>query len=599
MMVTPIHVLSDQVANKIAAGEVVDRPASVVKELMENALDAGATHIDVEIVSGGRKLISVSDNGHGMDRDNALLSLERHATSKIKDVDDIERVDTLGFRGEALAAIASVSRFSLTTRTAEALCGTEITVSGGKIQDVQERGCPPGTKMQVRNLFFNVPARRKFLRTEQTEQSHVRQVFLVYGLSYPAVDLKLTVDSRELYRLAGGATLEERLRDLYSAAFVETLRVVSYEQDGVKITGCVGLPQTHRGDRSEQYIFINGRPASAPILGAAINEAYQTLIPKGRYPLVFLFIELDPSMVDINVHPTKKEVRFRRPGLVRDILIESIRSALTTASAGSDSALPTMPVQEESRFTKPILKIENMPTTRTFQYPRMPLISEETAQVDTREPSSSSLPLPLNDEQDISSKNGPWTSCRVLGQVGGLYVILETEGGLVLMDPHAAHERILFERFMNEVLGHKVKGQGLLVPETVELGPQDALRVRKNMTLFEKMGFGISEFGGDTFIVDAIPNCLGNVSALSVLADVAHSFERGGARGGTEKWAEEKVARAACRAAVKARDKLTLEEIEQLVVDLARAEMPYTCPHGRPTLILMSFPELDKKFGRA
>lgn len=590
-----IQLLPDHVANKIAAGEVVDRPASVVKELLENAIDAGATQVDVDVTAGGRKSITVSDNGGGMNRDDALLSVERHATSKIRDADDIERVATLGFRGEALAAISAVSQFTLSTRQHDALSGTEVVISGGKVQEVRDAGRPPGTSIQVRHLFFNIPARRKFLRSEQTELAHVRQTFLVYALSHPSVGLRLAADGREVYRLPAGAALEDRLRDLFGADAIKALRPVAWESEGVAVRGYAGPPQAARADRSEQFVFINRRPASAPVLNFAVSEAYHTLLPRGKYPALYLYLDMDPSLVDVNVHPAKKEVRFRNSGLVRDVLIEGVRRALAPSGAvpaplGSGQAAP--PVTGPA--AKPLFAIEDMPPAHTFSYPRLPMVPGAAGPSPAADSPATSGPATA----PRSGAGGPWTWCRVLGQVGGLYVILETEDGVVLMDPHAAHERIMYERYMKEVTGNQVGAQGLLAPETVELPPRDALRVRENLELLRKMGFGISEFGGDSFIVDALPSCLGNASASALLLAVAESVEQGGARGGTERWAEEAVAQAACKAAVKARDRLRLDEIEQLVVDLARSEMPYTCPHGRPTVVFMGFDELHKKFGR-
>ncbi|MEM7394903.1 MAG: DNA mismatch repair endonuclease MutL, partial [Verrucomicrobiota bacterium] len=440
-----IQVLSDHVANKIAAGEVVDRPASVVKELMENAIDAGATQIEVEVIDGGRKVIVVTDNGKGMSRDDALLAIERHATSKIRDVDDIEAVQTLGFRGEALASIASVSRFSLTTRRPEDLGATEVIINGGRIQDVREAGSPPGTCFKVRNLFFNVPARRKFLRTAQTELSHIRQIFLVYALSYPDKGMTLTVDERELFRLPGGDAMEDRLREIYSPEFCVDLRKLDYVGPGCHLTGFIGSPALHRADRSDQYIFINGRPASAPMLASALKEGFRGLIPKGRHPVVFLFIEMEPSLVDVNVHPTKKEVRFRRPSDLRDALIEGIREAMAqplSPSATEPEADPETP--GPSPPPKPAFQIQDLPEVRTFQYPKLPL---EPEQRQTEMPDVTK-PEPENEPESP----GLWAWCRILGQVGGMYVVLETDEGMVLMDPHAAHERVLFESYMKDVV---------------------------------------------------------------------------------------------------------------------------------------------------
>ncbi len=597
-----IQLLSDEVANKIAAGEVVDRPASVLKELMENSLDAGATQIEVEVAAGGRKTIVVSDNGRGMGRDDVMLSVERHATSKIREVEDIENIGTLGFRGEALGAISSVSRFTLTSRPEGEDHATELVMSGGKVLEIREVGAPVGTTVAVRSLFHNVPARRKFLRSEETELSHLRQVFLLYALSRPAIGFRLVVDDRELYRLPPGSTMDVRLRELFGAEVLDALRPVSFEAPDIAVSGFAGLPQASRGDRSEQYIFINGRPASAPVIAFALTEAYQNLIPKGRHPIVFLFITLPTGEVDVNVHPTKRDVRFRNGSRVRDALIGAVRDAVSMPGGSGGSAPPVHEFLKASKAA-PILTIPDLPELPAFSYPK--------ATLDVVEPAAAINPIGSVDGAGSSAAagaappafhgaefNAPWSWCRVLGQVGGLYVILETEDGIILMDPHAAHERVLFERFMRDVVRREVKAQGLLTPDAVELTPERALIVRKNIELLREMGFGVSDFGGDAFIVDAMPAVLGNAAPRAVLGDIAATLERGGARGGTERWAEEQIAMAACKAAVKANDRLTLQEIEGLVVDLARSEMPYTCPHGRPTTIFMSFQELRRKFGR-
>ena len=611
---TRIRVLPDDVANKIAAGEVVERPASVLKELMENAIDAGTPHVDVDIVAGGRKLVAVSDHGCGMSRDDALLSIERHATSKIRTAADIEHIGTLGFRGEALAAIASVSRFRLITG-AGAAPGTEVLINGGKLQDVREAGCPPGTSVEVRDLFFNMPGRRKFLRSAETEAGHLRLTFIVQALAHPEIGMAFRVDGRRLYDLPGGARLEDRIRDLFGQDYLKGLRPAAGELDGIRVHGFVGVPAASRADRAEQYVFVNGRPATAPVVAAAIREGYHTILPANRHPILFLFLQMDPERVDVNVHPTKREVRFREPGAVRDALIEAIRAALASDGATLPvSALnPSGPVgvrPDELQAGKQgnLLRIEDLPPTRAFQYPRLPFTPPAAGGARTVTPAPApaagsqpaggpAAPQPAAAEEP-AGPGSPWAWCRVLGQVGSLYVVLETEDGVVLMDPHAAHERVLFERFMKAVARGQVESQGLLVPETVELMPRDAINCRRNLEHFRRMGFGISEFGGDTFVVDAMPVLLAGTLPRLLLAEVATHLDQAGARGGGARWQDEAIAQAACKAAVKSRDRLTLAEIERLVVALASAEMPYTCPHGRPTLIFMSFAELNRKFGR-
>jgi DNA mismatch repair protein MutL len=600
------------VANKIAAGEVVERPASILKELVENAIDAGATQIDVEIVSGGARLLSVSDNGSGMNRDDALLSVERHATSKIRTSQDIENIHTLGFRGEALAAISSVSRFRVCTRRASDLAGTELVMSGGKLLDVRDAGCPAGTLVEVRDLFFNMPARRKFLRSPQTEVTHLRQMFLVHALAWPGIGMKLTVDGRATWILPGGTSLSERIRELFGADITGALREVRLDAGDIRVTGFVSRPTLHRGDRTEQYMFINRRPATAPVVGYAIGEAYHTLLAAGRYPYVFLFVELPVDQVDVNVHPTKREVRFRRPSDVRDALIRAIQAALHGGGSqfilGRDESRDAVPVNTPP-IAEPKLRIDDLPSARAFAYPKLPPPEAFVSRKSPGGESAGSDRTPASEggrseegcdgvrAKEVSPRS-PWAWCRVVGQVGGLYVLLETEDGLVIMDPHAAHERVLFEKIMTAVEKGTVESQGLLTAETAELQPRDALFVRKHIDVMRKLGIGVSEFGGDTFVVDALPAEFKSAAIKDMLIDVARHLELLGERGSGTRWREEAIAQAACKAAVKARDRLTLAEIERLVVALASAEMPYTCPHGRPTLIHMSFKELAKKFGR-
>ncbi len=620
-----IRLLSDHVINKIAAGEVVERPASVLKELVENSFDAGATQIDVEVAVGGKKLVAITDNGIGMGRDDALLSIERHATSKIRDVDDIERINSLGFRGEALAAIASVSRFRMETYRNGDDTGTEISISGGKLYDVRDIGCPVGTRIEVRDLFFNVPARRKFLRSQQTELSHLRSGFILLALAHPDVGMSFTVDGRKVYNLSADSGLEERIGELFGAEFLSGMRKVDFRSNSVHISGYVGIPSMSRTDRNEQYVFVNGRATSAAVIGYGIKEGYHSLLPKGRFPTVFLFLEVDPLQVDVNVHPTKREVRFRQPSEVRDVVIAGISKALSGEQVGGDSLLSSSIIDDNDVVTIPeeqkpearYLKIDDLPPQRAFKYPRRLSAelfpdnlfgakndtgNEQSVNVDVKDVDRAVTEIESESatctEDDSPNTQSPWGWCRVLGQIGGLYVIMETDSGMVTMDPHAAHERVMFEKFMNDVNNRQIESQALLLPVTVELDARDAERVRQHIDLFRKMGFGISEFGGDSFIIDALPLYFSATDPEKLLIETAHDLEQTGGRGGSGRLREDAIAQAACKAAVKARDRLSLEEIERLVVDLAKTEMPYTCPHGRPTLIFSSFNEINRKFGR-
>lgn len=605
-MKNQIQMLPDHVINKIAAGEVIERPASVIKELMENALDAGATQVDIEVVRGGMQLMAISDNGSGMDRDNALLAIERHATSKIRTAEEVEAVATLGFRGEALSSISAVSRFTLITRPADQVSGTEIRVAGGKLQDVADAGCPPGTRFEIRNLFFNVPARRKFLRTESTELAQIRQLFCVYALAHPETGLSLVSDGRELYNLPGGGSLADRIAELYNPVFFSHLRELSFEEDSVRTTGFAGLPQTGRKDRSDQYIFINGRPASAPVIYHAINEAYHSVLARGRHPSVFLFIETAPDAVDVNVHPAKKEVRFRRPAAVRDCVIAAIEKALALDAPAEEKRAPSFEFDKPAPAPRLIKQHEldiEMPSHRSPKAQSSRSTEEPGKEIPETTPEKRNdevVPVEKAQPEEEGAHCAPWQWCRVLGQAGGTYAVLETEDGVVLMDPQAAHERVLFEKFMRDIISGSPAQQRLLTPETIELMPADAEALRRQVPALEEMGFGVSDFGQDTFLVDALPVHLQEGSPLVILSGIAKALDKGGASArATREALRETVGQAACRAAVRAGDSLTIKELEKLVSDLAKTEMPYTCPHGRPTLIFQSFTELNRKFGRS
>lgn len=589
-----IRLLPDQIINKIAAGEVVDRPASVVKELVENAIDAGATFIEVSVVDGGVKLISIADNGSGMSRDNALLAVERHATSKIRHVDDIEQVTTLGFRGEALAAIASVSRFTLTTRPASELTGTSIRINGGKMEDVQETGCPPGTRIDVRQLFFNVPARRKFLKSYATELNHIRQVFMLYAMGRPDVGLRLVVDEREIYRLDEGSQLEDRIRQMFGPGMMRDMRVVDWTDGLCAVRGLASGQGLSRSDKSEQYIFINGRPASAPVLGFAVNEAYQQLLPRGRYPVLFLFIDIPPGEVDVNVHPTKREVRFRNGTRVRDAVIAAMRRALTPVADGKTA---TVSPSKESVPVADFLSVLDLPVLPAFDYPKK---REFNAEDPRTVPVGSSMRAPASSSPagEFAHAQSPWQWCRILGQIANYFVVLESDEGMILLDPQASHERVLYERMLNESSTHKIEAQGLLVPETFNLPPLKAGLIRKHLRLLQDVGFGIADFGSDTFMVDTLPSLLGPVSAAEIIGDIASDLELSGKAVSSESVLRDHILQVAARAAVRTTRQLSREELERLISDLAMTSLPYTSPRGRPTIIFTSLQELKKKFGR-
>jgi DNA mismatch repair protein MutL len=580
-----IRVLPDAVINQIAAGEVVERPASVLKELVENSIDAGATQVEIEVVDGGRRLVRVRDDGSGMDRDNALLSIERHATSKLRELKDLDSIATMGFRGEALAAMASVSQFTLVTNRAGSAAGTEIMVFGGKIQDVRDAGAPAGTEISVRNLFFNVPARRKFLRTAQTEFTHIRQAFLLEALANVGVAFVLRADDADVYRLPAAASLLDRIRDLYGEDVARHLRPLRFGNGVVQIGGFAGLPPFSRLDRELQLIFINGRPSGSPVVNFAIQGAYRSVLPGGRYAPLFLHIDLPPDMVDVNVHPAKKEVRFRRPTEVRDVIIEAIRLAI----GGGAEAPPAKAPERPREFDR--APVPSTPSDRPAGV--SPAVPVATTQPKLDWASPPAAPAAAGGP----AASAPWGEYRLLGRVGGLYVVLETADGLVLMDTRSAHERVLYERLLGAMAPGAAPSQGLLPPVAVPATPAQSQALRKHLDVLRGLGFGVAEFGADTFMVDALPACVAQAAPGALLSDIADGLMQGG-RGSAKDWARPVVAAIAGKQAVALQRELTDSELNALIRDLGATEMPYTSPRGKPTVILLSHRELNRKFGR-
>lgn len=582
-----VRVLPLHVANKIAAGEVVERPASVVKELVENAIDAGSTAIKISITQGGRKLVSVQDDGCGMTRDDAVLSLERQATSKISDVDDIEKIDTLGFRGEAIPSIASVSRFSITTRRHESDEGTFLQVNAGTLAEVRSAGCPPGTLVEVRDLFCNVPARRKFLRAYTTEENHVRQIFTVHALAHPSIAFTLVVDGREVFRLASATKTEDRVRDIFGKEFVESLLPITEADDKAKtsVKGFIERPNLFNPTRREQYIFINGRPATAPSIAYALREAYPRR-PGDVKPAAILFITLPPTEVDVNVHPTKREVRFRDNVAVKHAVIEAIERALMIKAAPAPipvAPAPTVPTPRPIEVAPAPVKVAPAPI------PVAPaLIVREIP-----------APAPIQTTLSLSSDGRtlkPWKWFNYLAQTATGYLIIETDEGIVTINPVAAQERLAYERLLASSSESSIS-QALLIPETVQLSPADFARLEGSLEIVRAMGFQLEPFGANVFKVDAMPQMLGKVSPAALLSTIAHDLSEPGAKRG-DKWREELIAKSISKTYAGASTKLTSEGAIKLVEELSVARMPYISPRGKPVMNFMSNRELARKFDR-
>jgi DNA mismatch repair protein MutL len=575
-----IRLLAEVVANRIAAGEVVERPASVVKELVENSLDAGAKKVEVSVERGGRSLIRVTDDGHGMGPEDALLALERHATSKIRDASDLLGIRTFGFRGEALPSIASVSRFTLKTKEADSLEGTEVVIDGGKMIRAGQAGCPNGTSIEVKQLFAHVPGRRKFLRTEETEWGHIEQGIRLTALARPDVSWVLRRDGAVFWQDSARPGLEERLTAVFGKEWKSSVLPLEVEDGGMRLKGYIGRPGVSRATRAEQILFVNGRPIQSMSLNAALLEGYHNALMRGRFPVAVLFLEMDPAGVDVNVHPAKREVRFRQDGDVRRFVSGAVAEVLRGGAVGP---LP-MPVGINSG-------VGGVSTTHSTSNQPSPLISANLA---TPALVEKSLGL------EVETTPGIPAGWRYLGVVDHLYLVVEKDGGVVLIDQHAAHERILFEQLLKQVAREEVSGQRLLYPVTVEFPPVQAQFLKNRMEDLGKVGLGISPMGGNSFLIDALPPRIKTLAVEDFIRGVVADLETGGA--GTRqdrKLSEEVIAKTVCRHAIKANDRLTEQEGVRLLADLLACELPYTCPHGRPTMILLSKAELERKFGRA
>ena len=633
-----IRLLPEALASQVAAGEVVERPASVVKELVENSIDAGATNIEILVQRGGISLIRVTDDGCGMNRDDALMSLERNATSKIRTKEDLAAIHTLGFRGEAVPSIASVSKFRLITREPDSLTGTEIIINGGKVISVKDCGEPAGTQIEARSLFYNLPARRKFLRTENTEYSHLEQVVKTQAIAHENIRFSLVRNDRLAFQLPATTSLRERIGGLVGNDLASRLlEVEPYEHKDIKVRGFIGPPGMGRSDRRQQLSFLNGRPVEAAIITRALREGYHTALMKGQYPVTFLFIETDPTAVDVNVHPAKREVRFHDGFGVQDAIIRAVQQSLRAQMShpvsgvgltGSKRETPTVdavqedlipaaeqrslrkdwsdlgktaeernesPKVEEKLFTTRERERAEASKTGSSKSGKETIEGRVTDPTLSSEEPSISEPAPATNESAAQMKASDY---HLLGVLGKLYVLLESAEGLVLMDQHAAHERVLFEEMKRRLETEDVPSQQLLTPIMVELTPRDFDLIEKNLEVINKLGLSVEPFGGTTLKIDSLPTFLKSDDPEAFLQEVIDETRASSDRMSKLRLGEDMIATTVCRQAVKANDLLHDRELQKLLEDLLECDMPYCCPHGRPTLIQISYGELEKKFGR-
>ncbi|HEY4356695.1 MAG TPA: DNA mismatch repair endonuclease MutL [Acidobacteriaceae bacterium] len=645
-----IHVLSDQVANQIAAGEVVERPASVVKELLENALDAGATRVRVEVEAGGRKLIRIADNGHGMGRDDAMLAFERHATSKLRSSDDLLSIATLGFRGEALPSIASVARLTLQTRAEEDEVGTSLEIVGGSILRVEDAGLPVGTTIAVRDLFFNTPARRKFLRSEQTELGHVAALVTHYALAHPGKHFELHSATQALLTAPAVANAGERLYQIFGRETFEHMIPVAAEMDFtrsglpepppwqraedyeppepgfVRLSGFVSKPELQKLNRNSAYVFVNGRLIRDRLILHALTEAYRNIIPPTSFPVVLLFLEIPPQEVDVNVHPAKTEVRFRQGSFIHDFVRDTVRTALMKARPAASflSALHTAPTASASLMVDvsplpgPLSGIDQP----VFE-PRS-LMPESEGTIEPADVASFELReriVPVSPGRLSFEGSGmaigydePATAAKIedsdqptlnslatlkpLGQLRDSFILAVNEEGLWIVDQHVAHERVLFEKILRERKVEKVQRQRLLMPVLVELLPEQMVRFAEIAEELERNGFEAEPFGPRTLAVKAAPVGLEGKELERVLEEVLGVTEKSAQVENEELRRTRIAASIACHAAIKVNMPLEPAKIDWLLAELAKTEHPTSCPHGRPIALRYSLKDIQRAFQR-
>ena len=578
----PIQILADEVASQIAAGEVVERPASVVKELLENALDAHARQITIRVEGAGQRLLEIADDGDGIALEEMSLAVARHATSKLRTADDLFHITTLGFRGEALASIGSVSRLTVISRPAQAEVGARLLVEGGRTSGMEPVGVPAGTVMRVEDLFYNVPARLKFLKREATERQQIDALVTRYALAYPDVRFQLTHEGRPALRTSGNGNRREVLANLYGVEIARQMLEVSMEEEDLQLSGFISPVSLTRSNRREMTFFVNGRWVQDPALSTALLQAYHTLLMVGRFPLAVLFLQLPPDMLDVNVHPAKAEVRFRTPDRIFSLVQRGVRRALLAYSPVPQVNAPSW----------------HSPAPQSLMMdPAWEMAAQAGGGAPVRDDLDGVPVAPTRTPvEQAGLPSGQLPLLRLIGQVGATYLVAEGPDGLYLIDQHAAHERVLFERLLSQHNGQQ-PGQTLLEAAVVQFPPQQARVLQEQLAVLNHLGFDVEPFGPQSFRVRMIPALLSSLEPAAALRVLVEDFEEDETPLQTE--VEARIAARVCkRAAVKAGQVLSTPEQQALIQNLERCNSPRTCPHGRPTMIHLSVDLLERQFGR-
>lgn len=647
-----IQVLDQETINKIAAGEVIERPSSVVKELVENAIDAGATAVTIEIKDGGISFIRITDNGSGISKDDIPMAFLRHSTSKIKSIEDLMNVSSLGFRGEALSSIAAVSQVELITKTADDFTGSRYVIEGGNEISLEEVGAPDGTTFIVRNLFYNTPVRRKFLKTAATEAGYVNALIEHLSLSHPDISFRFINNNQNKLHTSGNMNLKDIIYGVYGRDITSNLMEISGKTQDVEITGFIGKPVICRGNRGYENYYINGRYIKSSIITKAIEEAYKGYIMPHNYPFTAIHFKINPSIMDVNVHPTKMELRFSKNEFVYRFVLETVKECLANRELAARVKLPdpvkqqqftkspenikqteksyvqentdskpyqaprieppresfynstessvkqkTVNENQTTGFIKNITDYTKMPPTRLpepFEIKRSDEMIKEDKKIYEAEKKQEDEQLSMFDTPLMSEKAK--ADYRIIGQLFETYWLIEYEDKFYMMDQHAAHEKILYERFMNHLKVKDMDTQMIMPPVIIELNMQQEDAYKRNKQAFSRLGFEIEEFGGNAYKVNGLPAGLPNVNLKQMLIDMIDGLTDDNST--DLDIITERVATMSCKAAVKGNNKLSFEEAKELIEELMQAENPYNCPHGRPTLIVMSKYEVERKFKR-
>ena len=593
-----INILSEDLINKIAAGEVVERPASVVKELIENALDADATSISVDIKNSGQDLIKITDNGKGMSEEDARKSVLRHATSKIKYTEDLFSIETLGFRGEALASIAAISQFSLITKQKDELEGFNLVLEGGQVISEGAVGCDQGTTIEIRNLFYNTPVRKKFLKTDAVELRHIIDVVTHYALLHENVDFKLTHENHELLNAPSTDDLQSNIASIYGVSIAKELLEIDYEDDLVRIEGLTCKPLNARNDKHQQVFFVNNRWVRSKELTDAVYEGYKSRLFVNKHPIFVLSLTLNPKNVDVNVHPQKMEIKIDQIDQVGKALSQSVvkileqHNLIPLIDVESDALTMGTEVKKKYAF-EPSQQTTLKETTASYSesYNVGSYVTPEEEVIE--EGNHENISEPVKEVEQVVEK---LPQMKIFGQVHKTFFVAETEGGILFIDQHAAHERVMYEKFMKQFKDASVDVQELLQGGVLELTAAEKVLVEENLKSLGKLGFHVEPFGGNTFILKSVPSVFGRLQPHDLFQVVLHELVVG--RNSIQELKETIITRMACRSAVMAGDELSKDQMQNIVNDLEKKDFPYTCPHGRPTMIKTEVFELEKKFKR-